>query len=179
MNWFHNLCQCCDLISSQLIHFTAGSLDSLDITSLTVDCHLTLFLNCLGCCVINDLLDILWKSVPEALGEQQCICQICVVGNSAVLLNLIELHADDRNQWVLLTVNRTVLQCVVGLTKIDWGRVRAQSLELIQDQRRAHGTEVYALEIIWGMQWFISSELLEAGLPEVDALETDISHRIQ
>lgn len=125
------------------------------------------------------LLDILWKSIPEALGEQQCICQICVVGNSAVLLNLVELHADDRNQWVLLTVNRTVLQCVVGLTKIDWGRVRAQSLELIQDQRGAHGTEVYALEIIWGMQWFISSELLEAGLPEVDALETDISHWIQ
>src|SRR5215510_7354150 len=80
------------------------------------------------------LLD--WRErIPGLLRQQQHPDAVDVLGEHEVLLDLVELAAEDRRGGILLPVERSLLERVVELGKRHRQRVCAECVEGIDEQR--------------------------------------------
>ena len=175
MNWFHNLCQCCDLISSQLIHFTAGSLDSLDITSLTVDSHLTLFLNCglriSELCTLNttdiqdDALRVLGKGNKVRIVYLNDACKEALNGYLAVRRPIVghnqnALFLSSRNERVSRSTVHALVKKHLSEAGLDSTQYSAHKLRhTAATLMLQNGVDVKAVQEVLGHEHLNTTEI--------------------
>ena len=117
--------------------------------------------------------------VEERLVDHEDVGDEAMVAQRQMLLDLEEAHVGDGRDRVLLAVDDLLLQGAVELAEVDHRRHGAERLELLLDHRRRHRADLGALVVGRLADGEVAGELLEAQLPEHDALDVDLLQRLQ